>query len=340
MQLARGSGASVRAQSRGSWPIAVAAAALVTVLVPVLILLISDDGGATFIGSTLPFVRALVHLTTLTAVALLCVGVLLPAPSEELSAEELSAEAQRLGRQGCAAAVIAALACVLLLFWTYFDVIGSGPFQGADLSDLGAFLNELASGRALVAQVSLLILGAVFAYLARTAVPLRMALVLVIAGTTTMGLGGHSASESGHGAAMFSMTGHIGAASLWVGGLAGLGWLAHAHPNLLRPTVARFSRLALTCAAVVGVSGVVSAVVRVESLALLPGSLYGAVLLAKTMAFIGLIVFGVLHRRRLLAQDSFTARTFLQLAAGEVLIMGVAYGLAVALVRLDPPVLL
>lgn len=344
MHVSRQSTAGVSAeqqrlsQPRRLWRAAVAGAVLLAAIVPLGVLLMSDDAGAAnIVGWTLPLVRVLVHLTSLTAIALLCVAVLLPSQTDD--PEELTSHARRLGRQGSAAALIAVVACVLLLLWTYFDVLGSGPLQGADFGELGTFLNQLASGRALVAQAGMLLLSAVLAYVARTAVPLRMALVLVVAGTTTMGLGGHSASASGHGLAMFSMTGHIAAASLWVGGLAGLGWLAWRNVDLLRPAVARFSKLALICAAAVGVTGVVSAVVRVEQLEALPGSLYGAVLLLKVLVFLVLIGFGVLHRRRLLARDSFTVRTFMQLAAGELLIMGVAYGLAVALVRLDPPVI-
>lgn len=323
--------------TRRSWLGLVAAAVLLAVVVPLAIFLISDDAGtANVVSWTLPVVRMLVHLTSIVAIALLSVGVFLPTRADD--PEQLTSQAQRLGRQGSAAALAAVVACVVLLFWTYFDVLGTGPFQGGGLDEFGTFLNQLASGRALLAQAGMLVLSAVLARVARTIIPLRMALFLVVAGGTTMGLGGHSASASGHGLAMFSMTGHIAAASLWVGGLAGLGWLAWRNVELLQPAAARFSRIALICAAAVGVTGVVSAVVRVEQLETLPGSLYGAVLLLKVLVFAGLIGFGVLHRRRLLNRESFTPRAFAQLAAGELLIMAVAYGLAVALVRLDPPV--
>ncbi|MBM7782196.1 putative copper resistance protein D [Arthrobacter tumbae] len=324
---------------------------MVAALIPLALFGLSDDGGtANLVGWTLPLVRVLVHLTSLTAIALLCVGVLLPAgdlpadgspaedsPADNAGSENLSPLAVRLGRRGSVAALAAVVVCGVFLLWTYFEVLGEGPLQGAGFADFGVFLDQLASGRALIAQIGFLLASAVTAWVARTSTALKMALFLAVAGTTTLALGGHAASESGHGLAMFSMTGHIAAASVWVGGLAGLGWLALHRNDELHTAVKRFSRLALICAAVVTVSGVVSAVVRVPDLAALPGSLYGLVLLLKVVVLGGLIGIGALHRRRLLAGTSFSRGDFGKLAAGELVVMGVAYGLAVALVGLEPP---
>lgn len=312
-------------------------AVVLMALVPVAVFGLSDDGGAaSFVGWTLPLVRVLVHLASLATIAFLCVGVLLPADDD--GSENLSPLAVRLGRRGSVAGLAAVVVCGVLLLWTYFEVLGvSLPQVG--LEDFPAFLNQLASGRALLAQIGFLLASAVVAQVARTVTALRMALFLAVAGTTTLALGGHAASESGHSLAMFTMTAHIAAASVWVGGLAGLAWLALSAGDLLHAAVRRFSRLALICAAVVAVSGVVSAVVRVPDLALLPGSPYGLVLILKMITLGALIVFGALHRRRLLAGETFNLADFGRLAAGELVVMGVAYGLAVALVGLDPPAL-
>ncbi len=331
---------SPRTASRSPWPrsfwlVAVVGAAAVAALVPLVTLLVSDDAASNLVEETLPLVRSLVHLTTLAAVACLSLATFLPLRSD--AAEALTTTARRFSFHGSIAGLAAVLACALLLLWTYFNVLGEGPLEGAGFGDLGEFLNQLASGRALMAQMGLLLAGAVFAFLARTILPLRMALFLTVAAATTMALGGHSASEGGHDVAMFSMAAHIAAASLWVGGLAGLGLLARGSPELLGPAVARFSRLALICAVVVGVSGAANALVRVEDLAALPGSLYGLILLLKVVAFTALIIFGALHRRRLLRLENFTSNPFLQLTAGELVVMGAAYGLATALVSLDPP---
>lgn len=312
-------------------------AVVLMALVPLAVFGLSDDGGAAnFVGWTLPLVRVLVHLASLMTIAFLCVGVLLPPAVDD--SEELSPLAVRLGRRGSVAALAAVVVCGVLLLWTYFEVLGRSLLQ-VGLADFGTFLEQLASGRALLAQIGFLLASAVMAWAARTSTVLKMALFLAVAGTTTLALGGHAASESGHGLAMFSMTGHIAAASVWVGGLAGLGWLALSAGDLLHAAVRRFSRLALICAAVVAVSGVVSALVRVPDVVALAGSPYGLVLLLKVIALTTLIVFGALHRRRLLAGETFSRTDFGKLAAGELVVMGVAYGLAVALVGLDPPAL-
>lgn len=309
--------------------VAVLAAGLLAALIPALLLGLREP------GLVLPLVRVLMHLASLTAIAFLTAGVLLPRSSEE--SEQLPPLAVRLGRHGSFAALAAVVVCGVLLLATYFDVLGAGLSQGAVLADFGTFLNELASGRALLAQIGFLLVSAVLARIARTSTTLRMALFLAVAGTTTLALGGHAATEAGHSVAMFSMTGHIAAASLWVGGLAGMAWLAVTGAAGVHAAVTRFSRLALVCAAVVALSGVVSALVRVPDPSVLPASLYGGVLLVKVAVLVVLIGFGVVHRRRLLSGGSFTRLRFVQLAAGELVVMGVAYGLAVALVGLDPP---
>lgn len=312
-----------------------AVASLLVTLIPLAAVAVLDDGMPDgWVGWTLPLARALVHLTSLVTIALLCVGVLLPGGAR---GDELSPEAERLGRRGSTAALAAVVACGVLLLLTYFDVLGAGPLQ-AGFSDFGLFLDQLASGRALIAQIAFLLASAVIGTMARTLTALRMALFLAVAGTTTLALGGHAASESGHGLAMFSMTGHIAAASLWVGGLAGLAWLAFIRSNLLHLTVRRFSRIALICATVVALSGVMSALVRVPDLATLASSSYGLVLLLKVLVLGLLITFGAMHRRRLLDGNTFSRADFGKLATGELVIMGVAYGLAVALVALQPPV--
>ncbi|GAA1346266.1 copper resistance D family protein [Arthrobacter roseus] len=337
MQSSRESAAvSTQHRQHSPWLAVVSLAVLIAAAVPVTVLLVSDDGSTgNLIEWTLPLVRVLVHLTTLATIALLSVAALLPARDDNL--EALTLAARRLVVHGSAAAWIAVLACILLLLWTYFNVLGTGPFEGADLSHFGEFLSVLASGRALIAQIGLLLASALLAAVAQSTIPLRMALFLAVAATTTLALGGHSGFQGGHDIAMFSLAAHLAAASLWVGGLTGLGWLAKRTPDLLRPAVARFSRWALIYAVVVGTSGVINALVRVESLPLLFSSLYGLVLLLKVVAFTGLVVFGALHRRRLLRLATFTTKSFLQLAAGELLVMGAAYGFAIALVSLDPP---
>ncbi len=159
-----------------------------------------------------------------------------------------------------------------------------------------------------------------------------------VAGLLPIAATGHSASGGSHDIATDSLLYHLIAAALWVGGLIAL--LAHgrrrgAHLPL---AASRFSTLALVCWLVLGLSGLVNALVRVA-----PGQLlttdYGLVVLAKVVALAVLGVFGHQHRRRSVRElnDGAGGGTLVRLAAVEVLVMFVTFGLATALGRTPPP---
>ena len=77
-------------------------------------------------------------------------------------------------------------------------------------------------------------------------------------------------------------------------------------------------------------SGLVNAWVRLGAVDQLWSSRYGLLVLGKVTALVALGVFGWWHRRR--------SRSFLRLAAGEVVVMAATVGLAVALSRTPTPV--
>jgi putative copper export protein len=89
------------------------------------------------------------------------------------------------------------------------------------------------------------------------------------------------------------------------------------------------------------VSGVISAAGRLaakgggfgSALDVLTSDAYGALLLAKTVAFVVLIIGGWFHRRRVIEKvDEFNI-AFWQLVGGELVVMAVAIGLSVALAQ-------
>ncbi|WP_197320487.1 cytochrome c oxidase assembly protein [Saccharomonospora sp. NB11] len=149
---------------------------------------------------------------------------------------------------------------------------------------------------------------------------------------------GHSASGGSHDVATNSLLFHLVGASLWVGGLIAL--LAHARRrgDHLPLAAARFSTLALVAWLVLGVSGVVNALVRVAPDQLFDTD-YGLVVLAKVVALAVLGVFGHQHRKRSVRElaDGAGGGTLVRLAAVEVLVMFVTFGLATALSRTPPP---
>ncbi len=157
-------------------------------------------------------------------------------------------------------------------------------------------------------------------------------------------LTGHSASAGDHDAALTSLTFHVLAASLWVGGLIAVTWLALRRTSSGKRVKAfavalpRFSTLALACFVTVAISGVANAYIRIGSFSDL-GSRYGEIVLAKAAALLALGYLGYRHRQATVpAAVAGDRRAFLRLAAVEVAVMAVAVGLAVALSKSPPPV--
>lgn len=171
----------------------------------------------------------------------------------------------------------------------------------------------------------------------------RAMLVVATAGLLPPGFSGHSASAADHELAVASVSVHVVAGALWVGGLAVLAVLVLADrrvtPAGALPALTSFSTLALWCVVVIGTSGVLNASLRVSTLAQLTGSTYGLLLLAKTAALVGLVGLGWWHRRRSLTDLAATGAraAFVRLVVVELAVMAVVVALAVVLSRTPPP---
>ena len=101
--------------------------------------------------------------------------------------------------------------------------------------------------------------------------------------------------------------------------------------------VRRYSTLAGVCFAVVALSGVVNAALRLGTFSAL-ATTYGLLVVGKVIALGLLGVAGVLHRRRVIPRLGTERSAFARLAAVELIVMGATVGLAVALSRSAPPV--
>ena len=113
----------------------------------------------------------------------------------------------------------------------------------------------------------------------------------------TISLGSHAAAEPRPFFPVLADWLHLAASSIWVGGLifflAGL-WAIRLQPAELRVLLSsrlipRFSTLAITSVAILGVSGIYSAYLRVGSWAALVDALYGRVLTVKTLLVLPLL---------------------------------------------------
>jgi copper transport protein len=162
---------------------------------------------------------------------------------------------------------------------------------------LGEALANTAWGHAILAR-ELAIIAVLIALAARRH---RLALGLLVPVAAAEAASGHAASLGA--LALFTMTAHILAGCLWVGGLI---VLALVLPGLERrdvlDTLARFGRIAAAGVAVVVATGVYNAGRQVTSLDALASTTYGGSLLAKLASVAvtsGLGLLGFLALRRL-----------------------------------------
>ena len=162
--------------------------------------------------------------------------------------------------------------------------------------------------------------------------------VISVAGLLPLALAGHAAGAADHATAVNALAVHLVAATVWVGGLLALALLRPILGGDLAATASRFSTLAGWCFAAVALSGLQSALIRVGSWSDL-GTRYGALLAVKTVALLLLGYAGWRHRRSLLTGLAHGGTAaFVRLVGAELLVMGVAFGTAVALARSAPPV--
>lgn len=173
----------------------------------------------------------------------------------------------------------------------------------------------------------------------------RGLLLVATAGLLPPAFVGHSAAAADHETAVGSVSLHLVAGALWVGGLAVLAVLvladARVRPADALPTVRAFSTLALGCVVVVGASGVLNGALRVRPEDLL-GTVYGVLLVVKTLALAVLVGLGWWHRRRSIAAMAAGGRdagraAFLRLVVVELAVMALTVAAAVVLARTPPP---
>ena len=157
--------------------------------------------------------------------------------------------------------------------------------------------------------------------------------VLALALAVTPGLSGHAGAKGT--LEVIADTGHVLAASVWVGGLAavmlGLGLAGERRRELARNVFPRFSTLVLWAVGVLLVSGTIGGLSGVDHLNELWNTTYGKLLLAKISIALVLIGFGVFNRRAVRGLSNAKAApgflSWLQRSvAAEFVLMAVAIG--------------
>ncbi|MBV9845651.1 MAG: CopD family protein [Kutzneria sp.] len=170
-------------------------------------------------------------------------------------------------------------------------------------------------------------------------------IVLSVFGLLPLPVTGHASDVGlewgGQSLGMVSMELHVMAAASWTGGLAAVGAFVVANRSLLAVTLPRFSWLATLCLAVVGVTGVVNALLTLyespgaNPVTALFTTYYGWILFGKIGCYGVLAALGGTIRLRMLPRIASHQRVaaLASWISVEATIMGLAYGLAVVLVR-------
>jgi putative copper export protein/cytochrome c oxidase assembly factor CtaG len=320
-----------------------AAIGVVGLLVAGLTLLLSGGGPQSSVpglptaglltGWGLPLMRVLADLAAVGCVGALLVGAVLT-PS---GAGPLAGACARAVAAASSWAAGWAAACALTVLLTVSDVEGVPVSQvvrpgAADLAW------QLPQTRALLAVAVLAAVVSVLTARVTTVTGARWAATVAVVALLPPLYTGHSAHAADHAVATESLVVHVVAATAWIGGLLGI--VLH----LRRPgveqlrAVPRFSALALLCFCAVGASGLLAALARLGYSVEAWSSAYGLVLVAKMVALVALGGFGWRHRARTMhALRAGAPRAFWRLAAGELVLMAGAMGLAVALSRTPAP---
>jgi putative copper resistance protein D len=232
------------------------------------------------------------------------------------------------------------VATLVLTALTFADIGGTRLDDPTFGTQLWAYVTGVELGQG---QLFTIVVAAVVSLLAVGARTLRATGLLALtamSGLIPPALAGHASGTSSHETAVTGLGLHLLGVSVWVGGLLGLLLLwpgLRVAPAAVR-AAHRFSPLALTSFALVALSGVASAWIRIGSPAELT-TRYGQIVVLKTVALVVLGLAGWRHRRHTLAAlDSGAPKAFLRLVIGELAVMAVAVGLAAALARSAPPV--
>lgn len=289
---------------------------------------LTDADPGQFVGWAVPFTKVLMDACAVFVIGFFAAAVFL-LPSKQDEVEGLSVQAVRI------AARWAAVWSVASVFYFFLKVAET---FGRPLGDQSwAFIEGYArasEGRAVLLQALAAGLVAVAARWTLGTKPLAAILGLSLAALAPIALTGHTASSGSHDLATISLLLHLVGVTLWVGGLAALGWVAVRGSKRLEAAIARFSALALWAFVIIGVSGTINAAVRLGSFGEVFGSAYGKLALVKVAALVVLGGLGAWQRRRIVVQGA----GFLRLAMTELFIMSATIGLAVALSRTPPPV--
>ncbi len=284
----------------------------------------------------LPLVRVVQDGTAALTMGLLVVGALF-VPGRKTPGVTL-----RASRYAVASGVVWVVATVVGVVLGFADAAGTPVDDPQFWSQFTEYVWTLETLRVAIISAVIAAAATTVAAVSLQRKGIAAAAFLAIAAVLPLALAGHAAGTADHETAVNTIAAHLVGASLWVGGLLAIVVLRPTLGRALPVVVERYSGLALWCFVAVGVSGVVSAVIRLGGLADL-GNLftaYGALILVKTTCLVVLGLMGWQQRRRVVGRMATAGPArglFVRFAVTELVVMGVAVGFATALARTPTP---
>lgn len=229
-------------------------------------------------------------------------------------------------RTAATAAGLLALSSGLLSLLTLADVLGLPLGQALDPAIVLTYLWDVETARAQVITAVLAVGAAIGLPLARTLGTAAAWTFVAVIAVGLPSLTGHSAGLGNHSLALVSGFLHSITATMWAGGAVAVATHAVRGSAGIRERARRFGVVAVIAVAALAVTGVGSAVTRLDSVSQLVTTPYGRILLAKSAALAGALALAAVVRW---ARTGVPRRVLL----AELVALGTALGLAVVLAR-------
>ncbi|MFI6482116.1 copper resistance D family protein [Nonomuraea sp. NPDC050663] len=277
----------------------------------------------------LPIVRVLLDLAAVAVVGLSVLPKLLGFDTPD-STEPIMRRVRPLAVTAAWAWAITALLTIV------FQTAELNPGAIPTLGMITDYVDSVGAGQGMLFSAACALVAAGIGLMAvrfGEKVPAELRIVVALFGLLPIPVTGHAVDSVWHDPLMISMELHVMGAAVWTGGLIAV--MTFARP-LLPEVLPRFSRLATVCLLLVSASGLVSGL---GTMALtpggeLPGALltteYGLLVVTKVALTAALVPVAAYIRFRLMRQQKTSVAVW---AAAEVSIMGLAYGVAVAITR-------
>jgi putative copper resistance protein D len=289
--------------------------------------LLLDPGD--FVRWGLPISRAFMNVAMATAIGALVIAAFVFA--------ETSKQLRTTMNIAAGASVIWVISGLLSLNFTYLNLTGTAftleQNQGAGFWQ---FVTEIELGQYLALNLAGGMLVSMLAIASQRLTAAALIAAVALLSLVPMALTGHASGTANHGMAVNSLGLHLVGISIWVGGLIALAVVRN-RAGVSQAQVARFSALALFSFALVFVSGLINAQLRIGTLENWMSG-YGILVLLKLATIAALGVIGALYRRKLVASITAKPNAFWRIVAVELAIMAIAMGLAAGLSRTAPPV--